>query len=182
MEIKDLDEGAHKFLAELYRLSKGNTGYSVSMYQVGNDLGLDREAASKTAELLMGNNFVEIKTLSGGIGITADAVSAMKEIEETEGSGQPGIPALTKALLIDSASRTSIETVLTHIKYHIQEAGLDFDGITGVVIDVKTIETQLTSPAPKTAIIRECFFSLKSWLENTSHTLLKEHIRSILGK
>jgi energy-converting hydrogenase Eha subunit A len=182
MGIEELDEDTGKFLAELYKLSKGNTAYSISMYQLGEMLGMDRAAASRTAETLMGSEWVEIKTLSGAIGITAAAVAGLKEQEEKEGSHPSELSALPPTPVIDAPGRASIETLLTQIKYHLHEAGLSFDGMAGVVSDIKTIEAQLTSPSPKTAILRECFVSLKAWMEKTSHPLLKDRIKSILGR
>ncbi len=45
------------------------------MYDVGEAIGLERDAALKTAEVLFGFELAEIKTLAGGIGITEDGLS-----------------------------------------------------------------------------------------------------------
>jgi hypothetical protein len=39
------------------------------MYDVGEGLGMDRDTSSRVAETLIGLQLVEIRTLSGGIGI-----------------------------------------------------------------------------------------------------------------
>ena len=114
------------FLKNLFKVSKGNPSFSISMYQIGEALSMDRATASKTAELLMGNNLVEVKTLSGGIGITAAAVSALKEKAETGGDKHQGLAALTLAPVIDSPSRMAIEGVLTMIKVHVGQSGTPF--------------------------------------------------------
>ncbi|MBA3030775.1 MAG: hypothetical protein FP816_18455 [Desulfobacteraceae bacterium] len=181
MGIGNLESEAENFLEELFKVSKGNPSFSISMYQIGEALSMDRTTASKTAEFLMGNNLVEVKTLSGGIGITAAAVSALKEKAESGEDRHQRVAALTLAPVIDSPSRTAIEGVLTQIKVHVSQAGLPFDSLTGIVADVKTIEAQLISPSPKTAILRECFLSLESWLGKTSLGPLKEAMKSILG-
>jgi hypothetical protein len=181
MGIEELDEDSVKFLAELYKRSKGNTAYSISMYQLGEILGMDRAAASRTAETLMGGEWVEIKTLSGAIGITPAGITGLKEQEEKDGSQRSARSALPTTPVIDAPGRAAIETLLTQIKYHLHEAGLSFDGMAGVISDIKTLEAQLTSPAPKTPILREGLVSLKAWMEKTSQPLLKERIQALLG-
>jgi hypothetical protein len=181
MEIENLDLGPGKFLTALFELSKGDVSRQVSMYNVGETIGMDRDEAARAAEVLMGNGLVEIKTLSGGIGITEAAVAAIKETSGAGDEKSGGPQALPKAPIISAESKSAIDTVLTAIKYHINELGLPFDAVAGILADIKTIEAQLTSPSPKTPIIRECFVSLKSWTDKSSHDEIKGKIKSILG-
>ena len=163
----------------LLKLSGGNTAFTVSMYIVGEAIGLDRAEASRIAEGLIGNNLVEIKTLSGAIGITAAAVSELGE----DGSASPGalMPKLTHDPVVPSEIRQAIETVLTQIKNDIRQASLNFDDLAGLIVDVKTIEIQLTASSPKTAIIRECLKSLKSWLDKAGQNQLAGLVKTLLG-
>jgi hypothetical protein len=63
------------FIVELYHRTQGDSSIKVSMYDIGESLGIDRKLSLRTAEELIGTGLVEIKTLSGGIGITADGVA-----------------------------------------------------------------------------------------------------------
>jgi hypothetical protein len=74
MRFGELDENGRTFLLSVYNHTKGDTTAMVSMYDVGSELGIDRTAASRLAEDLMGWMMLEIRTLSGGIGITASTV------------------------------------------------------------------------------------------------------------
>jgi hypothetical protein len=78
MRFGELDENGRTFLLSVYNHTKGDPAAMVSMYDVGSELGIDRTAASRLAEDLMGWMMLEIRTLSGGIGITP---SAVEEIE-----------------------------------------------------------------------------------------------------
>jgi hypothetical protein len=51
------------------------------------------------------------------------------------------------------------------VKNRAGSLGLDFDRLSEVMTDLKTIDAQLDSPRPKTTIVRECFRSLKAALD-----------------
>ena len=71
----DIKENLPLFIVELYHRTQGDASVKVSMFDIGESLGLDRKLSLRTAEELIGTGLVEIKTLSGGIGITADGVA-----------------------------------------------------------------------------------------------------------
>ena len=58
------------YLAELYRQTEGDTEAKVSMLDVGSAIGFEEAEARATAENLMIEGLAELKSLSGGIGIT----------------------------------------------------------------------------------------------------------------
>ena len=80
MSISELGESEKNFLLQIYDSTKGDTSVQVSMYDIGAALDLDRDAASKLAEELIGWELVEIRTLSGGIGICANAVAEIEQV------------------------------------------------------------------------------------------------------
>ena len=76
----DIKENLPLFLVELYHRTLGDGSVKVSMFDIGESLGLDRKLTLRTAEELIGTGLVEIKTLSGGIGITADGVTEAQQL------------------------------------------------------------------------------------------------------
>ena len=50
------------------------------MYDIGGLLGMDRDTASSMAQELMGQQLAEIRTLSGGIGISADGAARIQNL------------------------------------------------------------------------------------------------------
>ncbi len=166
MSLTELDKDTKNLLLHLYRETGGNPSVQVSMYEVGASLGFDRESASRMTEDLIGCQMVELRTLSGGIGISE------KAIEEIGYSGLAGtakpdlLAAFGKRPVIDADSRQAIEQITADVKNRAGSFGLDFDRLSEVMADLKTIDAQLDSPQPKTAIVRECFRSLKSTLES----------------
>lgn len=136
------------------------------MYELGASLGFDRESSSRMTEDLIGSQMVELRTLSGGIGISEKAI---KEIADSglAGTAAPdSLAAFGKKPVIDADARQAIEQITADVKSRAGSFGLDFDRLSEVLADLKTIDAQLDSPQPKTAVIRECFRSLKSTLES----------------
>ena len=74
------------YLYELYTISEGDTNSEVSMYDVGAALGLEKADAGTIAEELMVEGWVELKTLAGGISITAEGLKALNVKDPSAGS------------------------------------------------------------------------------------------------
>jgi hypothetical protein len=159
----DIDEGDRGFLLELFGLVGGETSAQASMFAVGEGLGLDRDAASHIGENLMGLGLVEVRTLAGGIGITEEGVAAARYFGAGGGPEEASPRLGTDPVLGEDALRALIE-LTEGLKCETGKLGLDFDPLCELVADLKTIDTQLTSPRPKTAIVRECFQSIRSLL------------------
>lgn len=181
MGINELDETGRQFMIQLFEQTRGDQTLQVSMYEIGSLLDLEREAASRVAEELMGLQMVEIRTLSGGIGISAagsEMVQAfigplMAEIEAPT--------ALGHEPLLNSASRQALEEILMDIKDKSGSLGLDFDSLTELMADLKTIDAQLGSSRPKTAIVRTCLHSISGVVKETANRELSDRISGLLG-
>ena len=76
----EVDETGKQFLIQLFEQTRGDSSVQVSMYDVGGRMGLARDAASRAAEGLIGLQLVEIRTLSGGIGISAAGSEMVQEL------------------------------------------------------------------------------------------------------
>ena len=75
MNNSELDESGQQFLIQLFEQTGGDSSAQASMYDVGEGLGLDRDTSLRVAETLMGLELVEIRTLSGGIGISTEGAN-----------------------------------------------------------------------------------------------------------
>ena len=84
MTDSEPSEAAQQFLIQLFEQTKGDGSIQVSMYDIGELLGMDRDTASTVAQELMGLQLVEIRTLSGGIGIVAAIPSNSRPSRNTD--------------------------------------------------------------------------------------------------
>jgi hypothetical protein len=182
MSSSELDEAGQQFLIQLFEQTSGDSSAQVSMYDVGGGLGLDRDASSRVAETLIGLQLAEIRTLSGGIGISTEGANEVKRltggVSPTDGS--PG--KLTEQPIMDPASCQGVEQAAGELKSQAGNLGLDYDGLSELMADLKTIDAQLGSSRPKTAIIRECLRSIKEVLEGAAKAEILIKIRALLDE
>jgi hypothetical protein len=164
MTFDDMDETARQFLKNLFEQTGGQPSRQVSMYEVGAALGWDRDAASRAAQDLMAAGLVEIRTLSGGIGISTAGAA---KVQSTLGSGNRGaaMARLGSGRIMDKAACLAVERVCDDIKTQAGSLGLDFDTLAELMADLKTVADQLGSSRPKTAIVREGLRSLEGVLK-----------------
>jgi hypothetical protein len=80
MSYSGAEETLNQFVIELYLQTQGDPSKTVSWYDIGETLGLDRESSSKAAEKMIGTGLAEIKTLNGGITITGDGIDEAQKL------------------------------------------------------------------------------------------------------
>ena len=71
------DSSRQRFLQELYNRAEGDFEIQISMYDLGTDLGLEKDEAAVFAQELFVEGLAEMKTLSGGMGITQKGLQAL---------------------------------------------------------------------------------------------------------
>lgn len=171
-----LETQAERYLDELFKQTAGKVDNQVSMFDIGAVMGLEKEAARRMAEDLIAEGLVEIKTLSGGIGITPQGI----EMAQSMAGGNAGAElTLGKAPVLEEQGRRSLDTVLIAIKNHLAKTPTTFDRLEEVVIDIKTIEVQLLSPRPKTAVIRAVLSSLTEGLRAEGAPILVDNLEKL---
>jgi hypothetical protein len=165
--MSDLNSQQKSYLEELYRITGGDPTVQASMHDVGAAIGLDREAAGKLAEELIAQGYLEIRTLSGGVGITQLGIESGKAGAETTDSADWRLGGAT---ILDEKDRTVVEAALEAIKNCVGKNNVPYPQMETVVVDIKTIEIQMLSPQPKTAVVREVFLSLQQTLTTMNMT------------
>jgi hypothetical protein len=182
MEINELDDTPRQFMIQLFEQTQGDPSAQISMYEIGETLGLERDSASRVAEELMGLQLVEIRTLSGGIGISASGSEMMQDLlGPTDVSDGPAI-RLGDDPILTSPGRAAVDEILNKIKKDAGTLGLDFDTLSELMADLKSIDAQLESSRPKTAILMACFTSISQVLTSNSNTSLVGSINALVGK
>ena len=179
--LDDVKEKSPLFLVELYLQTRGDPSVTISWFDIGETLGLDRKASTRTAENLFGNGFAEIKTLNGGIGITAEGVAEAQQLGASITSRDNPKIVLGDATVLNEEACQAVERIAGDLKSQIGEKRLDFDSLAELMADLKSIDAQMSSPNSKTAIIRECFRSIMDVLQKTGDTDSLIPIKTLLG-
>ena len=181
MSPDELDTTGQQFLIQLFEQTKGDSAVQVSMYDIGEKLGLDRDIASTVAQELIGSMLVEIRTLSGGIGISADGSQMVQKLIGPAAASTDEFAKLDDTPLLNASGRQAVEQIVSELKNQAGSLGLDFDTLAELMADLKTIDAQLGSSRPKTAIIRECLFSVLAVLKNSGDNKTAGRIRTLVG-
>lgn len=176
--LSNLETAVRDLFLELHRSTDGRTEAQASMYTLGEAIGLDRETSAAAAEDLMAHGLVEIRTLSGAIGLSDQGASLMDD-------GQTGASSDVLRLGTASPLTTSgcelVEQVLTRLKSDLGQSGLAFEALSEMIADIRTIEAQMTSPKPKTMIVRECFASLLNTARENRQKEWQRIVDDLLG-
>lgn len=181
VKTDEIDTIGQQFLIQLFQETGGDATMQVSMYDIGDQLGLDRDIAAKAAQELMGSMLVEIRTLSGGIAISSEGLQTARELMGPAASNDDEYTKFGDAPILDSSGRQAVEQIAAELKKQAGNLGLDFDTLTELMADLKTIDAQLESSRPKTAIIRECLYSVLEVSRKVGNSKISDRIQSLVG-
>lgn len=169
------------FLQQLYELSNGDFETEVSMYDIGSALGLEKNESGAIAEDLLVEGYAELKNLAGGISITSAGLQALNIKIPIAGADSGGVQ-LGNTVILDGQIIEVVVQLLVEIKSSISERNSTYANLEEVVIDIKTMEVQLLSPKPKTAVIREVLRSLSSSPALQDNGDITTKIRTMTGE
>ena len=159
MPFTDLDELTRRYFDQLLQQLGEDRTQPISMFAVGDALGLDRDASTATAEDLMAAGLVEVRTLAGDIGLSPAGLALQ---EEENGKASGGEDArLGEGSPLDARQRQLVEEVLTTLKAEVGASGLDYETLAEVMADLHTMQAQMISPRPKTTVIRACLGGIR---------------------
>ena len=178
--MDEINEIEQNFLIRLYEQTGGDAAVQASMYEIGGFLGLDRTAASRAAEKLIGLELVEIRTLSGGIAISADGI---RMVQSRGGSAAPdngSAASLGNDRVLDGTGHRAVQQLASELKNSAGTLGLNSGDLSELMADLKTLDAQLESPRPKTAIVRECLLSIQTILSQLDVSSVTGRLRSLL--
>ena len=139
----EIDDLSQQFLIQLFEQTKGDVAIQVSMYDIGELLCMDRETASTVAQELMGRQLAEIRTLSGGIGISADGSARVQDIMGPMASDNSGSANLGDTPVLAAGGLQTAGQVISELKNQAGSLGLDFDTLGELMADLKTMQAQL---------------------------------------
>jgi len=155
-QLSDLDTHARDLFQELARVTGGDTAAQASMYVIGESIGLDRDASARAAEDLIAKGLVEIRTLSGAIGLSEDGAGLLAVTDHGGAANRLGTESP-----LNPSQYELVEQTLTRLKSELGNRGLGFETLSEMMADIRSIEAQLASPRAKTDIVRACFASLR---------------------
>ena len=82
--------------------------------------------------------------------------------------------------ILDEGGRQALEKMTAAIKANLDDTQLDYTRMEELILDVKTMEVQLLSPRPKTAVLREILRSLQENLAQAKAGDLAERLERMI--
>lgn len=174
----ELDDKCRTYLKALAHRTDEDTNRQASMFDIGAELNLDRNESQRVAEMLMAEALVEIRNLSGAIAITRLGIDAINELT---GDNGPKPQTLCTTAVLDEISIRLVEMAISQIKIRCGNIGLEYEALAEMIADLKTIDTQLFSPYPKTVIIREALSAIRKGLNRAGEKECCTKIGELLG-
>ncbi len=167
------------FLKELYNRAGGNFEIVISMYEIGKDLGIKEDESAELGQELFIEGLAEMKTLSGGMGITGKGIEALGM--EAPLKHAASTFRLKKYEILDDNGEKAVHRLLDRIRADLDNKACPFELMEETVIALKTIEVQMLSPRPRSSIIMEIFNVLYQNLKNILHNDLRVELKTAIS-
>ena len=123
-----------RYLTELCTKTQGDIGHQVSMFDVGAAIGMEKADAGMMAEELIIQGLAELKSLSGGIGITIQGVEMVRG--KTVAAPIPAGDALQlgSGTVLGEKGRQAVEKILGNIRTAVIQRNATFGQLEEIVI------------------------------------------------
>ena len=200
MSVLEKKKLRFKFLEHLYNTIDGDSRYSVSMWELGAELKIEREMISQIVQYLQDEYLVEPRGLGGTITISH---AGILEIEEaTLNPDKPTehflpINIINVGSMINSGIQQGSNHSNQYVEYKVEDRkvleellailGLNIDNLQlnsedrkELISEKETIESQIKSPKPKTIIIRESLKTIRSLMEGVASSLIATKVLDLI--
>ena len=159
MPPTDLDPLSRQFLENLYAQTGDDADAQISMYDLGATIGQERDQIRLTAEDLMAEGLLEIRTLSGGVALSEAGRELFNKNKADKKAAEDN--RLGQNTPLDERQRDLVDITLIRFKAEIGNQALAYEDLTEIMADIRTIEAQLVSPRAKTPVVRACLEGLR---------------------
>jgi hypothetical protein len=202
--IQEQNRKRFDLLRHLYETSQGDRYSIVNLFELAEELGIDREEAHPIADYLAGEGLLKFQTLGGGIAITHAGIVQMERALSEPDEPTDFFPPVN-VIYVESMSHSQIQQATTastqiysfpedklgalddfiqELRGRIPELELNEDKVAELEAEISTLQAQSKSPSPKQRIIGEAISSIRVILENAAGTavaaLLLQHLAGIL--
>ena len=202
--IEEMKTKRSQFLHKLYGLTGGDESKWFRVFQIGEELGFDRDVTANIARYLGGDGLIVVhKTFIGDpnnnrIGISHKGIQVVETesdpdtptdqspsisiiaIDKMIGSQiQQASPEATQVVAIGEDRYEELKEIIQSLKDYIDQLGIEPQQKDDLQAEIQTIDAQMSSSKPKAAIITECLGSIRVIIEGATGSLLAS---SLLGK
>lgn len=194
------------FLKKIYEMANGNTDVLVKGAEVAHKIGLkdgEEDQARAVVNYLEGEGLIRVEGRFRGLGPVRLTHAGLREIEDAiwkpdsptqhfmpmnilnigqmiGSTIQQGTIGSSQALNIGSEGLEQLRAFIEQLSHSLDELQLPMDLRGELNAEVATVEAQLTSPKPKTSILREGLSSVQRILESGAGSAIGTQLASQL--
>ena len=191
-----------RYLNLLYERTGAQRLKFLDMWDLGGELGIGRDDTHVLVDYLVGENLAEHRGIGGIIGIThCGIVEVERALTEPETSTkyfppvinvlnirsvvgsqiQQGTHGSTQTQTVTTNDTEAIRALVSSFREKLSELPLDQADKSDAEAELQTLEAQLQSSKPKTAIVRESLKTLRNLLEGVASNALAAVLLPMFG-
>ncbi len=187
MNIDEIKKKRFRFLKKLYEKTEGDEQKWSNMWEIGEELGLEKDLAQRIYNYLQTEHLIESTVFGGGIKLTHKGVREVEEAESSPKEATLHFPPIKNFIAINQMTKSQIQQDSPGVtqKVNIIDKHNEIDEIlkllgeamekikieekkkTELEFDIGTVKSQMKSPNPKPSILSESFKSIKRILESS---------------
>jgi hypothetical protein len=192
---KDLNEkkkSIFQFLQRLYKLTGGEQFKDIQAYEIGYDIGFNREFTQEILLYLTKEELVQLD-VRDRISITYKGIKAVEDVfskpdvpteyfppfnviygksKAKDFKIRHGSPWAIPIVNIDSEQYEELSEIIESLKASTDNLSLEPNQNAELRADLLSVEAQLSSPSPKTRVINECVSSIIRILEKAPASVI----------
>jgi len=181
----DLSGNSLRFLNRLYDLSRRGTYQDVTMWELGRELGFNRETTDQIEKHLEREGLVQAVTMEGSMSITPLGVAEIEGArrfpdgptryfpplnvvygqQEASSEGKQDPSRISQESSFSPAYLEALARNMRRLREQISELSLEDDIKKEIETEIAAITAQLSSKQPKAEVIRESLKSLRDILK-----------------
>lgn len=202
--IAEKQKQRFQFLKLVHDATGGSETQIVNMWDLGNELGWDKQTTDVTAQYLVGEGLIKFWTISGGLGITHWGVRQIEDALANPQEQTEYFPPVINLIQIESmvnsqiqqAGPEAIQSQITGDQFDIEAIGrflgalkssmdqleLIDSSLNDLKGEIATIEAQMQVSKPKETFIKECLRSIRGILEEAAGQVVATGLLATLSQ
>lgn len=201
MNISEKKKIRYEFLNKLYEVTDGDSSSIVNMWELGNELKIERKDISNIVDYLKGEYLIEPMTLGGGISITHDGILEIEELHNSPDVSTEHFPAInlihvenmnnsaiqqgntnsTQNALFEQAKSDDLQKLIEEIERIKNDLNLEKEDADELESELATIKSQSKSPKPKRIIITESLKTIRNLVEGVAGNAIAPTILEMIN-
>lgn len=176
--IDIIKKQSFEFLSKLYESTNGNPDLESDISGIVRDLKLDKNSIDNVLDYLRNRRLIEQKSRDGEkVSITPEGIYVINNVINVSGDMvssqiQQDSPGATQVVTIGEEKYVELKKVIQSLKESIDKLSLQPQQRSELEAEIITIETQMSSPKPKSTIIAECLKSIRNILEGAASGII----------